>query len=179
MSGLGDALACRCQLDQFIGLFERCRHGLFDQNVDPGLHKVAGHRKVMLRRRCHARGAHLAVSGQHLANRAKAAAAKFPGYRIRAIQIRIDDSDQAHGFALLFEFLANAGMIASENADADDCDRNLLLRWQKKSRWLSAGKDCNANRRKSISLNQQAGALESRGRLRDDRRPVGVIFKQW
>jgi hypothetical protein len=87
---------------------------------------------VMHRGRCQGSGADFAVGGQHLANGAKAAAAELACHGIRTTQVGIDNSDQANGLTLLFEFLVNAGMIPSENAYAHDRDRNLFLRWQKK-----------------------------------------------
>ena len=44
--------------------------------------------------------------------------------------IGIDHSQQAHRFALLFEFLVNSGMIAPEDAYADHSNGNRAFRGQ-------------------------------------------------
>jgi uncharacterized protein (DUF486 family) len=72
------------------------------------------------------------VGGQHLLHRPKAFAAELAGHGIGAGQIGIDYAHEANGFALLLEFLIDAGVVASENAYAHYHDRNRILRLQEK-----------------------------------------------
>jgi len=80
------------------------------------------------------------------------------------MQIRIDNSDQADGFAPLLEFLVDAGVIASKNADADNSDRNVLVRWQKNVLvGRMPARIVNVNAGKSIPLTRKIPLLD-RGR---------------
>lgn len=85
----------------------------------------------MDRRRGNGRGTDLAVRGEHLLDRAESAAAELAGDRIGALQNRINHSDEANRFALFFKFFVNAGMIASEDAYTNDCDRNRIVSLQR------------------------------------------------
>jgi hypothetical protein len=77
---------------------------------------------------CDRSGLQLAVRGEHLLDRTEALAPELTGYRVGATYVRIDHSQQAHGFALLFEFLVDSGVIAPENADTNHRDGNRVLR---------------------------------------------------
>jgi hypothetical protein len=61
---------------------------------------------------------------------------------------------------LLFEFLVNSGMIASENAHADHRDSNRILRWQVKFSLAGCRKRIvTVKEGKSIRITAVAGAF--------------------
>jgi hypothetical protein len=70
------------------------------------------------------------VRGEHLLDGAEGAASELAGDGVGAIEAGIDDADEADRFALLFEFFVNAGVVASEDAHANHCDGNRIIRWQ-------------------------------------------------
>ena len=90
------------------------------------------HGQVMHRRSRHRRGLQFAVRGQHLRAPIRSPCSRTRGHGVGAVQVRIDHSQQAHRFPLLFEFLVDSGMIASEDAHAHHGDGNRILRWQEK-----------------------------------------------
>src|ERR1700735_4575597 len=87
----------------------------------------------MDRRRRHRRRPYLAVRGQHLLDRTKCSASKLARYRVRAVKIRIDHTHKANGLSLLFQFVVDAGMIASEDAYAHHRDGNRTVSFQGKT----------------------------------------------
>ena len=72
------------------------------------------------------------MRGQHLLHRAEGLAPELARYFVRAARVRIDHSQQPHRLPLLFQFLVDSGMVASENAHAHDGDGDRTLRWQEK-----------------------------------------------
>jgi hypothetical protein len=137
---LRDALASGSERNKFIGFHERGGKRFFNQHVDAGVHQIARHFEVMKRRRSNRRGLQFAVRGEHLLNRAKSLAAELSGNGVGTVQVRINNSEQADRFSLLLQFLVDSGMIAPEDAYADDRDRNRFLRRQlRNSRWPVAG----------------------------------------
>jgi hypothetical protein len=84
------------------------------------MHSRSGHRG----------GLQLAVRSQHLVHRSETLATKLAGHGVRSAYIGIDHSQQAHRFALLFEFLVNSGMIAPKDANAYHSDGNRAFRGQ-------------------------------------------------
>ena len=102
---------------------------------------------------CNGSGLQFAVRGEHLLDRTEALAPELTGYRVGATNIRIDHSQQAHGFALLFEFLVDSGMIASKNTHTHHGDGNRILRWQEKFSMAGCRKEIvNGNQGKSICI---------------------------
>jgi hypothetical protein len=81
-------------------------------------------------------GADFAVGGEHLVDGAEGAAAELAGYGIGAVEISIDHAYQSYGLALLLKFLVDAGVVASEDANAHHCDRYGTLSLQER---ISAG----------------------------------------
>jgi len=89
-------------------------------------------------------GLQLAVRGEHLRDGAERFAGEFAGDGIGAGGVGIDDAEKTNGFALLFEFFVDAGMVASEDACPDDGGGDGSR--QKKSRWPVAGEIVNQRR---------------------------------
>jgi hypothetical protein len=91
------------------------------------------------------------VGGEHLLHRAESLAAELAGYGVRPVHVGIDDSQKVNGFALLFQLFVDAGVIASENAHADDGDVDCILTWQKRFSPASCRKEIvNGNGAKGI-----------------------------
>ena len=85
----------------------------------------------MMDRRCsHRRRPDLAVRGQHLSDRAKSPAAKLAPDCIGTVKIRIDHAHQSHRFALLFQFLVDAGVVASKDAHPHHRNGNRIVSLQ-------------------------------------------------
>jgi len=78
----------------------------------------------------HRRSLDFTVRGEHLLDRAKGFAVKFASGLVGARCIGIDHAHKAH-LAGEFELAINAGMVASEGADADNCDIDGWLAAQK------------------------------------------------
>lgn len=75
-----------------------------------------------------------------LLDRAESATAKFVRDRVRPLSIRIDDSHQPYWRAFLRKLVVDAGMVASEDAHADDGDTSEVLSGQLSVlSWLVAG----------------------------------------
>jgi hypothetical protein len=73
-------------------------------------------------------GLHLAVRGEKLLNRSEAAAIEFAGNGVGTRGVGIDHAYQPDGVIQLRELVVDAGVIASESADADDRDLNEIVR---------------------------------------------------
>jgi hypothetical protein len=73
-------------------------------------------------RRCHRSGADFVVRRKHLLDRAEGAAAELARHGIGALQNWINHPNQANRLALFLQFLVNPGVIASKDANTDDCD---------------------------------------------------------
>jgi hypothetical protein len=73
------------------------------------------------------------MRGQHLLDRAKRAAAKFPRHRVRPVQLHIDHAHQPNRLTLLFQFLVNPRMIASKDAHTHHRDGNRIISLQEKT----------------------------------------------
>ena len=76
------------------------------------------------------RGADFAVRGEHLLDGIESAAAELAGHGVGAVEVGIDDADQPHGFAQLLELFVDAGVVASEDAYADDGHGNRIVSLQ-------------------------------------------------
>lgn len=71
------------------------------------------------------------MRGQHLRDRSEGAAAKFARNRVSPVQIGIDHANQSNRLTMLFEFFIDAGVIAPEDAYANDGNRNGFTRGQR------------------------------------------------
>jgi hypothetical protein len=130
MTGLGDALALGGDAEEFIGFGERGGDGLFDEDVNAGFHEGAGDRQVEDGGHGDGRGLDFAVSGQELGDGAEGFAVELAGNGVGAGCIGIDDADQTDAAGLM-ELTIDAGVIASEGADADDGDVDgVWLAWR-------------------------------------------------
>ena len=134
MTDLRNPLVSGRQLDKFVSLSESRGQRFLDQYIDARLHEIAGDGEMMNRGRGHGSSAKFTMGRHHLANRAKGPAAKFASNLVRTIKVGVNHSQQADGFALLFEFFVDAGMVSSEDAHAHHRYGNRILRWQKNSR---------------------------------------------
>src|SRR5208282_1853845 len=140
-----------CKRDEFLGFGERGSERLFDQHVDAGGHQVARYGKMMHGGRGDGSGLHFAVRSKQLIDRAEPLATELAGDGVGAIHVRIYYSEQADGFALLFEFFVDAGVVASEDACAHYHDGSRSLRWQGKISMAGCRKEIvNGNDIKSI-----------------------------
>ena len=70
---------------------------------------------------------HFVISVNELFDGAKSAAAKFLGNGVRASEIGVNNSGETDWFALLGEILIDAGVVASEDASANNCDSDEAL----------------------------------------------------
>jgi hypothetical protein len=134
MTDLRNPLVSGRQLDKFVGLRESCSQRFLDQYIDARRHEIAGDGEMMNCGRRHGSSAKFTMGGHHLTNRAEGPAAKFSSNLVGAIEVGINDSQQADGFALLFEFFVDAGVVSSEDAHAHNRYGNRILRWQENSR---------------------------------------------
>jgi hypothetical protein len=85
---------------------------------------------MMDRRRCHGSRADVAVRGQHLLHRTERVAAELTRDGVGAVKIGIDHARQANRFALLFELLVDAGVVASKDAHPHYRDGNRFVSLQ-------------------------------------------------
>lgn len=60
---------------------------------------------------------------------------------IRAIGVRVDDSQEPYGLSLQLKFFIDAGVIASKDAYTDDGDGNRIVRSQKTFSMASCRKE--------------------------------------
>jgi hypothetical protein len=124
---LGNSFVDRGELDQFVGLGEGRSQWFLDQNVYARFHERAGDRKMMCGGRRNRRRPDFAVRTEHLFHGPEGAAAELAGHSSGAVQIRIDNPQQAYSFPLLLEFFVNASMISSEDAHSYHGDRDLIV----------------------------------------------------
>jgi hypothetical protein len=70
------------------------------------------------------------VRGQHLFDRTEGAAPEFACHRVGSVEIGIDYAHQPDRLALLFQFLIDAGVVASKNAHSYHRDGNRIVSLQ-------------------------------------------------
>src|SRR5438270_11629019 len=130
---------------------------------------------------------HLAMRGQHLLHGAKGLASEFARHRVGAADVSVDHSQQTYRLPLLFKFLVNSGMIASENAHAHHGDGDRILRWQEKFPVASCRKGIvNGNQGKSTisgssrfrAARQVSQPLSSRKRARESLEKENALQSQ-
>ena len=67
---------------------------------------------------CNGRGLNF-VPGKQLVHRSECPRIELAGHGISTVYVRIDNRGKMDGFALLFKFVINAGMISPKGAGAD------------------------------------------------------------
>lgn len=82
----------------------------------------------MNRRHCNRGGLKFTVLGDDLMNRSESLAVEFASDRVGTADVGVDHAEQPNGLALFFQFFIDPGMIASEDARADDRDGDRILR---------------------------------------------------
>jgi hypothetical protein len=119
MADLADPAQTLGKADQFIGVCQRRGQRFFDQDINTGFHQSASGFQVADRGHSHRCSLDFAVCGSELLDGTEGATSEFPGGGVGSGQVRIDDPHQADRFALLCQLVIDAGVVASEGANAD------------------------------------------------------------
>jgi hypothetical protein len=139
VSNLCYAIVLLCRQQQFIRFVLSGGEGLFDKDVDAGLHQSASYLEVKYGGYGDGGCLYFAVRGKHLFDGAEGFAIEVTGYSIGADGVRVNDSDKPHT-PCFFKVVVHAGVVASEGARADNSDIDRRFRTQKRAPHLQ--KEC-------------------------------------
>src|SRR4051794_40626560 len=122
MAHLGNAFSLLGDINQFASFGERGSNGVFDEHVDPGRHELLGNGKMIDGRHCHRCSVDLSLE---LDKRVEGCGCKLFRCHTCAGGILINNSDQLHAAAFLFQLTVNSSVISSKDAASNHADPNV------------------------------------------------------
>ena len=121
VADLKNAAAAFCGGDERVGFGERCRDGLFDEDINSRRENAGAYTRVLGGWDGEAHGVN--AVGRERVQVAKNSRVEFRCNFLRAVGVGIDDADKLGAF----DFAPDAHVVAAEITDADDSYANGFL----------------------------------------------------
>lgn len=130
MAHLHNTAGALGETGKLVGFIERSNQRLFDEQVNSGLHQLPRNREMVEGGNGNGGGLNLRMGRKQWLERNESSAAKFLCNPVPALEVGVNHSDQMYAESRFGQLLVDAGVIASECTNPDDCDVNEVVRGQ-------------------------------------------------